>query len=191
MKKDLTTMEVIPPVDPKNPSHYVDNKKFYQALVEYRAACELAETEGKERPMVTEYIGECFMKIARGVAMKHNFRNYSYINDMVSAGVEVCLRHVLSFKPDKSNNPFSYYTQAIWFAFLHIIDKEHRQTELKRRAFLNTDIDSFDLQGHDESGEFTISITEFINSMGTEKKSEKKVKKQKPSALETFYEGDE
>ena len=191
MTINKTYTHVIPPVDPKNPSHYVDNKAFYQALVEYRAACVQAESEGKERPIVTEYIGECFMKIARGVAMKHNFRNYSYINDMISAGVEVCLKHVLSFNPEKSNNPFSYYTQAIWFAFLHVIDKEHRQTDLKRRAFLNTDIDAFDLQDHDESGEFTISIADFINSMGTEKKVEKKEKKQKPGALETFYEENE
>ena len=196
MNSNITCSGVLPPVDPKNPTHYVDNKAFYQALVEYRASCEQAEAEGKPRPMVTEYIGECFLKIARGVAMKHNFRNYSYINDMISSGVEVCLKYVLSFNPEKSNSPFSYFTQAVWFAFLHVIDKEHRQQDIKRMTFLNSDVDTFELHTHDESGEFSISINDYINSLGEDKLEKKALKqkvkqKQKPSVLENFYEDNE
>ena len=195
MSKEIE-LRVVAPVDPKNPTHYVDNKKFYQALVEYREAVDKALVEGKERPIVPNYIGECFLKIARGIAMKHNFRNYSYINDMISAGVEVCLKYVLSFNPEKSKSPFSYFTQAVWFAFLHVIDKEHRQQNIKRMTFLNSAVDTFELQSHDESGEFSISINDFINSLGEDKLEKKALKqkvkqKQKPSVLENFYEDNE
>ena len=191
MSKEIE-LQVVAPVDPKNPTHYVDNKKFYQALVEYREAVDEALVEGKERPIVPNYIGECFLKIARGIAMKHNFRNYSYINDMISSGVEVCLKHVMSFNPEKSQNPFSYFTQAIWFAFLNIIEKENRQVALRRRSFLNMDIDAFDLQLHDETGEFAISIADFINSLGPEKVKPVRSKKKKEGiSLDNFFDSEE
>ena len=40
----------------KKREHYVNNKEFLEALIEYRAKCDEAENEGNEKPPVTHYI---------------------------------------------------------------------------------------------------------------------------------------
>lgn len=180
--------------DPNNPTHYVNNVKFYEALVEYRKECEEAKAAGKEQPVIPNYIGACFLMIARGVAMKHNFRNYSFKNDMISAGVEVCVKNVLSFDPTFGRNPFAYYTQSIWYAFLPIIEKEKKQAAIKRKLFLKGGFDTFDIQEHDEDGEFQISYYDFIKSIGDDedaeeaklKEKKKQKQKKKTGSLDVF-----
>ncbi len=179
-------MTIKEPADKENPTHYVNNKEFYNALVEYRKVCERAEQLGLPRPIIPDYIGDCFIKIARGVAMKYNFRNYSYINDMISTGIEVCVQRIMSFDPTKSTSPFSYFTQVVWFAFINIIKIEKKQSVTKRKAFLLGGFDSFDLDLHDEDGNFNVSYVDYIRSLGEgledeiKPKESKKKKKQEP-----------
>ena len=47
----------------KKPQHYVDNKKFLQALKEYKDACAAAKKAKEDKPRIPEYIGECLLKI--------------------------------------------------------------------------------------------------------------------------------
>ena len=178
---ELTNTESVENSDKKK-NHYVDNAKFYQALVEYRAEVLRCREVGLPDPIVSNYIGECFMKIARGVAMKHNFRDYSYINDMISCGVETCLRRIMSFNPEKSKSPFSYFTQTIWYAFIGVISDEHRQAKKKRMAFMNMDIDTFTAHMADEGDDFQISLNDYLNSLGTDSDpvSYESKKKKKP-----------
>ena len=68
----------------KNNTHYVDNKKFLESLKEWRDKCQEAEEAGDERPQITNYIGECFLKIANGLSYKPNFINYTYRQEMIS-----------------------------------------------------------------------------------------------------------
>ena len=44
--------------------HYVNNKEFLAAMIEYRKSIRKAKREKRERPPVTDYIGSCFLKIA-------------------------------------------------------------------------------------------------------------------------------
>lgn len=187
----MTNLHFPDPIDAKNPSHYVDNAKFYEALKAYREECRIAKEAGEERPIIPNYIGACFLAIAKGVAMKHNFRNYSYIKDMQSAGVEVCIRHVLSFDPDRGTNPFSYYTTTIWYAFLNIIKNEKKESAIKRQVFLKGGFDTFDMQSHDGDDEFRISYIDYLKSFGDDSGDNpppKKPKKPKikPGALDSF-----
>lgn len=110
---------------------YVDNKTFYVAMTEYKKLCHEAEQVGDEYPVVSEYIAECFWKIASGLSGKPNFVNYSYKDEMIMDGVENCLKYCKNFNPEKSKNPFSYFTQIIYFAFLRRIEKEKKQAYLK------------------------------------------------------------
>ena len=96
---DKNDKRVMPGLVPKKVLHYVDNKKFFEALVEYRASVVEATAKGEERPRVTEYIGECFLKIATHLSYKANFINYTYKDDMVSDGIENCLTARLPFLP--------------------------------------------------------------------------------------------
>ena len=101
---------------PKQKPHYVDNKKFLIAMTEYRNSRILAEEEGQKRPQVTNYIGECYLKIANHLSYRPNFINYTYRDDMISDGIENCLQYMDNFDPEKSKNPFAYFTQIIYYA---------------------------------------------------------------------------
>ena len=103
--------------------HYVDNKKFHEAMVEYKEKQREAEEIGEEPPMVSNYIGSCFLKIANGLSYRPNFINYTYRQEMISDGIENCLQYIHNFDPEKSKNPFSYFTQIIYYAFIRRIQK--------------------------------------------------------------------
>lgn len=124
----------------KTSTHYVDNTKFYAALREYRAACAAAEQRGEERPGVPEYVGECFLRIAQHLSYKPNFMNYTYRDDMISDGVENCLVYVSNFDPDKSTNPFGYFTQIIYFAFIRRIQREKKHSYIRCKMIEQTQI---------------------------------------------------
>ena len=113
--------------------HYVNNKEFLAAMTEYRENRLAAEEKGKDKPRVTEYIGECFVKIATHLSYKPNFVNYMFREDMISDGIENCVQYIHNFNPEKSTNPFAYFTQIIHYAFLRRIQKEKKQMEIREK----------------------------------------------------------
>ena len=113
--------------------HYIDNKEFHAAMIAWKELCKEAEEAGEEKPQVTNYIGECFLKIANGLSYRPNFINYTYRSEMVSDGIENCLQYIHNFDPEKSKNPFAYFTQIIYYAFIRRIQKEKKQTHVKHR----------------------------------------------------------
>jgi hypothetical protein len=153
--------EVVKAVKIPTSSHYVDNKKFLQALIDYRQSVVDAAAEGKEPPIVSNYIGECFIKIATHLSYKSNFINYTFKDDMISDGIENCLTAVAKFDPSKGSNPFAYYTQIIYFAFIRRIQKEKKQQATKYKLIENMDIDSLILQEHD-NGEFGNQFLDYL-----------------------------
>ena len=135
----------------KEKPHYVDNKKFLEAMIEYRDRCEKAKNRNRKKPEVTNYIGECFLKIANHLSYRPNFINYTFRDDMISDGIENCLQYMDNFNPDKSNNPFAYFTQIIYYAFIRRIQKEKKQIQIKSKLIANTGVENMmdQLQGDD------------------------------------------
>jgi len=117
----------------KRSEHYVNNKDFLAALIKYREDKEIAEIQGKPKPPIPRYIGECFLKIANHLSFKPNFVNYMFKEDMISDGIENCVQYIHNFNPEKSQNPFAYFTQIIHYAFLRRIQREKRQLEIKNK----------------------------------------------------------
>ena len=117
----------------KRSEHYVNNKEFLAALIKYREDKEIAEIQGKPKPPIPRYIGECFLKIANHLSFKPNFVNYMFKEDMISDGIENCVQYIHNFNPEKSQNPFAYFTQSIHCAFLRRIQREKRQLEIKNK----------------------------------------------------------
>ena len=113
--------------------HYVNNKEFLEALVIYRAQCARAEEAGESRPRITNYLGSCFLKIATHLSYKPNFVNYMFREDMISDGIENCVQYIKNFNPEKSSNPFAYFTQIIHYSFLRRIQKEKRQMDIRSK----------------------------------------------------------
>ena len=135
--------------------HYVNNKEFLEALVIFKKACAVAKEAGEPRPLISNYIGECFLKIATHLSYKPNFVNYMFREDMICDGIENCLQYIDNFNPEKSSNPFAYFTQIIYYAFLRRIQKEKKQMEIKNKILeksgydevMHTDSYSGDMQG--------------------------------------------
>ena len=140
-------------------------------------------------PAIPNYIGECFMKIAEGLSHKPNFINYTYRDEMISDGIENCLMYFDNFNPDKSKNPFAYFTQIIYFAFLRRIGKEKKQTYVKYKATEMIGIlDEFEMlefeDGTTKQFELYENISEFIENYEEAKENKKAVKK--PKGIEKF-----
>ena len=125
----------------KDKPHYVDNKKFLQAMVDWRLKVQKAEDKKRKKPVVTNYIGECFLKIANHLSYRPNFINYTYRDDMISDGIENCLQYMNNFNSEKSNNPFAYFTQIIYYAFIRRIQKEKKQQDVKAKLISNTGVE--------------------------------------------------
>ena len=125
----------------KRSEHYVNNKEFLAALIKYREDKEIAEIQGKPKPRITNYLGECFLKIATHLSFKPNFVNYMFKDDMICDGIENCVQYIHNFNPEKSQNPFAYFTQIIHYAFLRRIQKEKKQLEIKNKILERTGFD--------------------------------------------------
>ena len=61
--------------------------------------------------------------------------------DMISDGIENCVKYINNFDPERSTNPFAYFTQIIHYAFLRRIQKEKKQLEIKTKIIEKTGFD--------------------------------------------------
>lgn len=150
-------------IAPRQKVNYVDNAKMFEEIKKYLVACKTAEKAGKDRPRLSEYLGECILKIALRVATKPNFKSYTYKDDMVSDGVENCLIYLRNFNPLKSKNPFGYFTTVIHYAFIRRIMKEKKHTYIKYKLMEKAHIDGTLASGDQEHLQSDTSILSFEN----------------------------
>jgi DNA-directed RNA polymerase specialized sigma subunit len=183
--------------------HYVDNQLFLEQITEYRNLVLSNKESGAERPRVPEYIGTCLFKIATHLARKPNFANYTFREDMVSDGVENCLLYIDNFDPSKGGNPFAYFTQIIYYAFLRRIQKEKKHLYIKYKSMENEIINTLvenngeeevtsqlNSMMHDSYSEHFIS--DFINTFEeTKRKKAKATATKKATGVVKFMEGDD
>jgi len=98
--------------------HYVNNEKFLEVMSDYREKYLQAKDNDTELPIIPDYAGECFLKIAERLSHRPNFINYAFREEMVSDGIENSVMYASNFNPEKSTNPFAYFTQIIYYAFI-------------------------------------------------------------------------
>lgn len=176
--------------------HYIDNKKMYEALLDYRKKVIESEALNKEKPRLSNYIGECFMLIANRLSTKSNFIGYPFRSEMVFDGIENCIIAVDNFDPEKYNNPFAYFTQIIYFAFLRRIQKEKKQEYIKAKLLQKMSISgdfSISQDGFDDGSNANVKVnTDYMNNViqttenGIIAKQKKKVAEKK-KGIEKFY----
>ena len=177
-------------------AHYVDNQRFLEEMTKYQQERKEAKDKGLDDPMCPEYIGECFMKIANRLSYRPNFINYAFRDDMISDGIENCVQYMSNFNPEKSKNPFAYFTQIIYYAFVRRIQKEKKQLYIKYKTMdsqstLNDNIDTstyvqeqnyvFETMTQDQKA----NMYDFISNFEDAKKK-KKVTKKSATSLELF-----
>ena len=174
-------------------SHYIDNKQFLKEIIAYKKEVSKAKKEGLPKPGINNYIGKCFLDIANNLSKKPNFANYAFKEEMIGDGVENCIQYVENFDPKKSSNPFAFFTQIIYYAFIRRIQKEKKQLYVKMRCFEENDPtgrfrnwlkDSFE----EESNPFR----EILSVEGQMKDKTKTAKKKgkKTESLDVFMEGE-
>ncbi len=142
----------------KKSEHYVNNKELLQALIVYREKVAHAKENDLPKPRITNYLGECFLKIATHLSYKPNFVNYMFRDDMISDGIENCVQYIHNFDPEKSRNPFAYFTQIIHYAFLRRIQKEKKQLDIKNKIIEKT---GFEEVMNVEAGALTGAMSEY------------------------------
>lgn len=165
----------------KTTKNYINNADFLQALIDYKKACNDAKEAGTEDPIVPNYIGSCFIKIAEHLSRKPNFVSYSFRDEMIADGIENSIMYFRNFDPDKSKNPFAYFTQIIYYAFLRRIAREKKQLYVKYKSTEQFGILDEGEMFEDENGnmkqfELYDNISEFIYNFEETKKAKKKAK---------------
>jgi len=177
--------------------NYVNNQQFLESLIQYKKDCIDAENSGDDLPRIPNYIGECIYKIATRLASRPNFSGYSYKDDMISDGLENAIQAINNFDPEKSSNPFAYFTQIIWFAFLRRIDKEKKQLYIKHKVVENSVVQGTAIDKSDgDAGEASYIdlnnsyMNDFVRTY-EENMEKKKVVRDKKKGLEKFIGDDD
>jgi hypothetical protein len=162
----------------KNNNHYINNEDFLQRMVEWKKCVKEAKESGDPIPPVTTYIAQCFLEIAQNLAKKPNFVNYQFKEDMIGDAIENCLLYCDNFDPNKSENPFSYFTQITYFAFLRRIQKEKKQSYIKYKYLKSMDEDG-DLREYLKQIGISEDEAEIYDNITLDSKKKKKKKKKK------------
>lgn len=178
------------------PNYYVDNKKLYTEMVKYVNEYKECKEKGIQTPRCPEYIGECVWKIANGLSITRNFVGYTFRDDMIGDGVENTIRYLHNFDPDKTNNPFAYFTQIIYYAFLRRIEKEKKQTYIKYKVTedsiaMNTLVE----MSSDDASQFAAYVHtldyEKLAAMSDKFEKKQRAKSSKKKGLENFIGDDD
>ena len=173
--------------------HYVNNADFSQAVVDYVTSANEAKNNNKKIPKVTNYIAQCFLRIAEGLSHKSNFIRYTYREEMVMDAVENCLKAINNYDIEAATrtgkpNAFAYFTQITWFAFLRRIAKEKKQQEVKMKYLASSGIENFIM--NENGDEVSKQVAEFfvdtlktridrVKSVDNEVKEYNKIEKKK------------
>jgi DNA-directed RNA polymerase specialized sigma24 family protein len=118
--------------------NYINNKTLYESMVEYKEKLKISEDNDIVKPQISNYIGQSIMLICNNLAKKPNFSGYTYKQDMISDAIIDCVAAVDKFDPSRTNNPFAYFTQIAWHAFLRRLQKEKKQTYIKHKNYENS-----------------------------------------------------
>ena len=167
--------------------HYVDNKLFFAEMEKWKSEIDESDEVDDLPPMVTEYMGECFYKIATHLSYRPNFINYTYREEMIGDGIENCIRYAKNFNPEKSRNPFAYFTQIIYYAFIRRITKEKKQTSIKQKIIDNTSTKTYDIMEGDDDV-YSNTYMEFLRDNLEEKDIPKPKRKKSKKGIEHFLE---
>ena len=177
-------------------ANYVDNQRFLEEMITFQKGIAVAKENSTELPQCPEYIGECFLKIAQRLSFRPNFINYAFREEMSSDGIENCIQYMNNFNPEKAKNPFAYFTQIIYYAFIRRIQKEKKQLYIKYKTMdshtslgENAEISSndkpenyvFETMTNDQK----VNMYDFISNF-EESKKKKKVVAKKSTSLELF-----
>jgi DNA-directed RNA polymerase specialized sigma24 family protein len=105
----------------KKPKNYINNADMMREI-------ELSHAQGR----MTEELGKMVMELCRRYSTHQQYANiYSHEEDMRAFGLLTVAKVWRSFNPQKSNNPFAYFTQILRHAFYQYGNTEKKQQDTK------------------------------------------------------------
>lgn len=170
-------------------NYYVDNDKLVEALMQHKKNCRVAKRKKLPEPLLTNFIGECFLKIAEGFSHKYQYNNYPHVDEMKSDAVENCLLYFRNFDSKISKSAFAYFTQITYYAFLRRIQKEKKQLyaryKLTQQMGILDEQELLELEdGTQMQFELYSNISEFIEKYEEARKKKKEKLVKKPKGIE-------
>lgn len=168
----------------KSKNNYLDNKKFYDTIVDYKKRARQAELEGRDKPEIPAYAAECIVKIAENMATRyHSFSRYSYNDEMIGDAILTCVKYFDNFDTDKWTNPHAYFTMICKQANVMRIKIEQKNQYVKYKSFTNdvmgignaTDI-IMQSEGGNDTNEIYNNISNYIEDF-EKKDTDRKVKR--------------
>ena len=144
MKREKSTSTV---------GHYVKNSDLLPAVLEAKAL-----------GYVTVKLISMIKQIAEKYSSKHNFAGYSYREDMVSVAVANLCNNALKFNPERSSNPFSYFTSSIHNSFLQYMAEEKKQRDIRDALLLDAGANpSYNfLEREKDEKDFELSNSDYV-----------------------------
>lgn len=160
-------------------NHYVDNEKFHTALVEYVTQYREAKSNGSKLPKMSNYIGECIIKVGENFSRIHKYSKYPFLEEMIGDGILVCVSYIHNYDFTKYKNPHAYCTFVIERAFWRRIKNEKLRFNAKLKLMRDVDLTAYDTQEFDKDEDFKHVMREILQANTIPLEEEKPAKKRK------------
>lgn len=132
--------------------HYVTNAQLLEAIAEDKVAGKLSSKLAKYLHMIAERY-----------SYSPSFGGYSFREDMVAFAVVNLCANWYKFDPAKSDNPFAFFTTAVYRSFLQFLADEKKQRDIRDQLLVDSGANpSFSFQ--DKSRGKTSDDTAFSGS---------------------------
>ncbi len=174
--------------------HYIDKKELTKEVGDWAARVREQIANGEKPEKMTDYIGEAVWMICNNLALRSNFNNYTYLDEMIGDAIENCVRYLKAFDSSKSNNAFGYITTIASRAFIRRIAKENatyaKYMDMVRDVFSDHEVrDSLMASSKEDVGyePYIKQMLSILDNMDIEKPQPPSPKKQKeeiPSVIE-------
>lgn len=173
-----------------NKKHYVSNVEFFKEMIQFKADCAAAEAIDEPIPRIPECLGKKILAIATRLAYNPNFIRFPSIRDeMIGDAIENCIMYIRNFNEEKSKNPFAYFTQITFYAYIRRIQKEKKQFLTKAKYVqsigIDPDINMAELQDHNLGDDYNNTYVDYLKAFydvdlaAEEAKTKDKKKKKK------------
>lgn len=128
--KDVEIIEIDVPVvekGSKRPVKYLNNKDLLAQVI-------LSKKQGK----MTNELAKMLQLLTLRYGKKGNWVNYTYNNDMQSYAMLMIVKTWQGFDPNKSSNPFAWFTQCIKNSFIQFLNLEKRQRDIRDEVLIDS-----------------------------------------------------
>lgn len=141
---------------PPRPKNYLNNKDLLAEVV-------LSKSQEK----MSDKLAHMLQTLCARYGKKGNFANYTYNDDMQAYAMMMLVRTWNSFKPEKSNNPFAFFTQCIKNSFIQFLNQERRQRDIRDSLLVDNGLNpSLTYQMEDEAKQAKAKEEGYTNDEG-------------------------